>query len=177
MINKAIKITTLSFIIVVMIGCAGSSTQNKDVLTNTTAVGNSAETVSKAGQMSLTEALVRQLGVTDTQAQGGAGAIMQYTKDSLSPSDFSEVANVIPDIDNLLSAAPSTSGITGQAMSAVSGATGDLGGAAELTSAFQQLNLSPDMVSQFVPVIANYVKTFGSDQTASILKSALGGLI
>ena len=177
MINRSIKIMALSFITAVMIGCAGSTTQDKNVLSSSTAVGNSAEAVSKTGQMSLTEAVVRELGVTETQAQGGAGAIMQYAKNSLTPSEFSEVAATVPDMDNLLSAAPASSSIGGKALSAVSSATGDLGGVPELASAFQQLNLSPDMVGQFVPVIANYVKTFGSDQSASILQSALGGLL
>lgn len=177
MMIRSLNIAILGFVSTVLIGCAGSSTQSTDILSNTNSLGSAAETASKVDQMSLTDSLVSQLGVSETQAQGGAGAIMQYAKDSLSPSEFSSVADAVPGMDSLLSAAPSTSGIGGQAMSAISGASGDLGGAAGLASAFQQLNMSPDMISQFVPVISDYVKNVAGEQTSSVLQSALGSLL
>lgn len=42
-----------------------------------------------------------------------------------------------------------------------------------LTSTFQQLNLSPAMVGQFVPVITDYVRNTSGQVTADLLQSAL----
>jgi hypothetical protein len=49
-----------------------------------------------------------------------------------------------------------------------------LGSVAALTGSFQQLNLSPNMVSQFIPVVTSYVRQTGGQATADLLQSALG---
>ncbi|MEE9354646.1 MAG: DUF2780 domain-containing protein [Methylococcaceae bacterium] len=174
--NKPINAVALGMVSAFLFGCAGNSPQGEDILTNTASSGKSAGMASKVGQLSLTDNLVNQLGVSETQAQGGAGAIMKYAKNRLSPSEFSGVSAAVPGMDGLLGAVPSSSGIGGKALSAATGSTGGLGGTAELASTFQDLDLSPDMVGKFVPVISNYVKTAGGDSTAAILQSALGGL-
>jgi len=42
-----------------------------------------------------------------------------------------------------------------------------------LATSFQQLNLSPSMVNQFIPVVVDYVKNTGGQMTANLLQSAL----
>lgn len=42
-----------------------------------------------------------------------------------------------------------------------------------LASSFQQLNLSPSMVNQFIPVVVDYVKNTSGEMTANLLQSAL----
>ena len=48
-----------------------------------------------------------------------------------------------------------------------------LGNMAALAASFQQLNLSPDLVGQFIPIITNYVSQTSGQMTANLLQTAL----
>jgi hypothetical protein len=120
--------------------------------------------------------LTEQLDVTDDQAAGGAGAIFEYAKDQLGTDDFSQIAQVVPNMDTLLGAAPKNEmggGIVDQGLSALGADTGSLGKLAALAGPFNQLGLSPDMVSQFVPIVLDYVKSTGGETTMDLLRSTL----
>jgi hypothetical protein len=53
------------------------------------------------------------------------------------------------------------------------GAGAAINNAAALASSFQQLNLSPDMIGQFVPIVTDYVRSTSGQLTADLLNSAL----
>lgn len=133
--------------------------------------------VSQADQTSLVGALVQQLGVTPAQAQGGSGALFQVARNKMPASDFAQVSQSIPNMNGLLAAAPqpqqasSTGNLLG-GLAALSG-NSSLIGAASLVNTFQQLNLSEGMVSQFTPIVVNYVQQKGGALTANLLQSAL----
>ena len=131
-----------------------------------------------AVQTSLTDTLVKQLGITAEQAQGGAGAIFQVARSGLDSRQFTALSKVVPEMDSLLSAAPmqsvASSGLAGNASSAL-GNSSPYGNLAGLASTFKELKLSPDMVDQFVPVVIDYVQTNGGALTANMLQSALYG--
>lgn len=130
-----------------------------------------------AQDTSLVKLLTQQLGVTETQAQGGAGAIFSLAKEKLSPLDFNQVSNTVPDMNGLLDAAPKKEsglgGMFGGATAMFGGEGTSLEGLAGLASSFSQLGLSPDMVNQFVPVILNYVKTNGGETVSNLLAAVL----
>ena len=105
---------------------------------------------------SLPEKLSAELGISNQQAEGGLGSILNYAKSSLSSDKYATLANAIPGAENLLSLAPSITGSTG--MSA-------------LTSQFASLGLSEDMIMQFVPVIMDYFKSSGSFDAMAVLGS------
>lgn len=121
--------------------------------------------------------LVQQLGVTETQAQGGAGSIFHLAKEKLQAQAFDQVASAVPNMDSLLGAAPkNTSGLgslMGGGRSLFGGATGNLEGLATLGSAFSQLGLSPDMVNQFVPIVLSFVKGNGGESVSQLLAAVL----
>ena len=130
---------------------------------------------------SLVDILVQQLGVTQPQATGGAGAIFSLAKTKLSPGEFSQVAAGVPNMDSLLAAAPAPTaaadtatggGLAGAAMGALGGA-GSLGSAAQLAQSFSSLGLSTDMVGKFIPVCVQYLQGSAGPQTASLLQGAL----
>lgn len=130
-----------------------------------------------ASQMSLTDTLTRQLGISPNQALGGSGAIFQAAQGNMDPQDFTTLSQSVPEMNDMLSAAPSApdsiSGMTGE-VSSMMGGTGDtLNSTASLASSFQQLNLSPDMVGKFTPIITDYVKNSGGQVAADLLQSAL----
>jgi hypothetical protein len=127
-----------------------------------------------AGDMGLVDLLSSQLGVTKDQAEGGAGSIFQLAKQNLNVEDFSSIAKAVPGIDQMIGAAPKVEG-SSSSLGGISSMMGSnkLGGMAGLTSSFEKLGLSGDMVSKFTPIILDYVKNKGGEHAMSLLKGAL----
>jgi hypothetical protein len=117
--------------------------------------------------------LVDQLGVTQTQAEGGAGAIFKQAKNNMSTGDYSQLLNALPGIDSLVKAAPESGSLAGKAMSMFGSSSGSLQGLSALTDSFAKLGLSPDMVSKFTDVILSFVQSESGRQTMALLKNAL----
>jgi Protein of unknown function VcgC/VcgE (DUF2780) len=127
-----------------------------------------------AGDMGLVDLLSSQLGVTQNQAEGGAGSIFQLAKQKVSVEDFSSIAKAVPGIDQMIGAAPKVEG-SSSTLGGISSMMGSnkLGGMAGLTSSFKKLGLSGDMVSKFTPIILDYVKNKGGVNAMNLLKGAL----
>lgn len=122
----------------------------------------------------LTDVLVDQLGVTNEQATGGAGALFSLAKTKLPAGDFAQVAQGVPNMDSLLGAAPALGGgndMAGAALGALGG--GKVGAAAQLASAFSGLGMDSGMVSQFIPVCVQYLQGSSGQATAALLQSVL----
>ena len=130
------------------------------------------------GQIGLVDILSQQLGISQHQALGGAGAIFQAAQSGMEPQAFSTLSQSVPGITEMLNAAPVVSnplGGMGSGVSSLLGGTGStLNNAASLAASFQQLNLSPDMVGQFIPIVSDYVQNTSGQITANLLRSALG---
>jgi hypothetical protein len=133
-----------------------------------------------SGAMDIVGLLTGQLGVTEGQATGGAGALFKMAKDSLPESDYGKVSESLPGIDTLIQSAPkvsdSTAGISGK-MGGVTEGLGSLTKPAEsvnklaaVTDQFSQLGLDQSMVSQFIPIILNYANTKGGETVMNLLK-------
>ena len=137
------------------------------------------QAVAQTAQVSLVDTLVKQLGVTPAQATGGSGALFQVAKSRMTDAAFGQVSQSIPGMDGLLAAVPKAqpASATGNLLSGLAAASGNstLVNAASLVSAFQQLNLSEGMISQFTPVVIDYVRQNGGEITANLLKTALSG--
>jgi len=127
----------------------------------------------------LTQVLMQRLGVSESQATGGAGAIFGLAKSNMAADDFSKVAAGVPDIDSILSAAPATGaagGLTGglgSVAGSVGAAGGSLGSLAGLASSFSSLGMSADMATKFVPICVEYVQGTAGPDTAALLQAAL----
>jgi len=126
--------------------------------------------------MEILNVLTEQLGITEEQAKGGAGAIFSIAKEKLGDGDFSKIAEVIPGMDDLLGAAPESGGVAG----AIGGLASKFGGGAEklgdlasLAGGFKGLGLDSDMVGKFIPIILSFVQSKGGDS----VKSLLGGIL
>ena len=142
------------------------------VKTETVAVPETAKT-------GLTDTLMKQLGVTSEQAQGGSGALFEVAKNNMSDSDFGQLSQAVPGMDGILAAAPKSEAdsATGSLLSGIASASGNskLTDGASLVNAFQQLDLSGDMVGKFTPVIVDYVKKNGGEHLGTLLQTALTG--
>jgi hypothetical protein len=129
-----------------------------------------------AGDLGLIDLLTKDLGVTEHQAQAGAGAIFNLAKEKLSVEDFGKVAGAVPEMDGLLEAAPSTSGLggtLGSKTSLLGGGAEKAGGLAGLAGTFSGLGLDSGMVGKFVPIVLSYVESKGGESVKNILAGVL----
>ena len=117
--------------------------------------------------------LVDLLGVSQSQAKGGAGAIFKEAKNNMSTGDYSQLLGAIPGIDSLIKSAPQDSGLAGKASSLFGSSSESMKGTAALTDSFSALGLSPDMVGKYTDVILDYVQSEGGQQAMTLVKNAL----
>jgi len=189
MINPSYLKFGIASLILTIMGCASSGGGNNilhSVDSSLSSVEQAAQTGQQAissgttaansiasGQIGLTDILTQQLGVSQQQALGGAGAIFQAAQASMDPQAFSTLSQSLPGMSTMLEAAPVVQNpLTGLA-SMMGGSGSTLNNAASLAASFQQLNLSPDMVGQFVPIVTDYVRNTSGQVTADLLRSAL----
>jgi hypothetical protein len=129
----------------------------------------------------LVDMLTSQLGVTQDQAAGGSGAIFNLARDRMSPDEFTQVSDAVPEMDSLLAAspaletsAPSVPGMGGMRLPSMGGSSlGNLGSLSALAGPFSDLGMSPDMIGKFVPVVMDYVQQQGGAELMGMLKNAL----
>lgn len=114
----------------------------------------------------LVSMLTSGLGINDEQASGAAGAVFNFAKSKLSGEEFTTVADAVPEMDSLLSAAPESEGLAGMAGKA-------LGSAVGLADSFDKLGLDAGMVGKVVPMVLDYVKGNGGETVMKVLAGAL----
>ena len=119
---------------------------------------NISDQLDTAQSSPLTDLLTSQLDVSPTQAAGGAGALLSLAQSQLSSSDSSELASLIPGMSSL----------TGS-----SGIASMISNMDSVNTAFESLGLDPSLVSQFAPVIIEYLTSSGA---SSSLLGSLGSL-
>ncbi|HUL29066.1 MAG TPA: DUF2780 domain-containing protein [Thermodesulfobacteriota bacterium] len=116
--------------------------------------------------------LTKELKVTREQATGGAGALFGLAKSRLKPEEFSQVSKAVPGMNGFLKAAPKQD--SGSPLGSLSSALpSEAGGLTSVAGSFNKLGLSPNMVSKFVPVLTEFVKSKGGAKAGSLLVGAL----
>jgi hypothetical protein len=126
--------------------------------------------------MELIQDLVKNLGVSEQAAKGGAGLIFKLAQDKLPAGDFSKVAGVVPGMSDLVKAAPASGGPLGglgKLTSAIPGGAGKLGNLASLAGGFSKLGMDTGMIGKFVPIILSFVGSKGGTPIHSILEKVL----
>jgi len=105
--------------------------------------------------------------------RGGAGALFKNAKDNLSADDFTKVSNIVPEMDEYLSSAPSgnkSGGVLGT-LSSLGGSAAKVGSLASLTDSFSKLGMDSGMLSKFIPVVLQFVQSKGGDSVSGLLKN------
>ena len=125
----------------------------------------------------LVDLLTRQLGVTGTQAEGGAAVLFKAAKDKLGADEFAKLLGGVPGMSELLKKAPASGG--GGLGGLLGGLAGAVGGNAALISTimsgFGKLGLGVEDAKRFAPVILSYIKTQVGPDVATRLEKALRG--
>jgi hypothetical protein len=137
--------------------------------------------------MGLLPMLTSQLGVTETQAEGGMGSLLQVAQGALSSDEFGQLSQGIPGMDTLLAAAPALgaksaggNALTGM-LSNAGGMAAGLGAMGQLTQQFEALGLSPDMIMQFANMAISYFSssdaTESESNTGDLLQTGLSAIL
>lgn len=114
--------------------------------------------------------LTSQLGVTQKQASGGAGALFNMAKENLGSTKFSSIEKSVPGISQMMK--DGNIDLGGGGMSSLSGMASSLEGIAKVNAIFKKLGLKPEMVQKFMPIILEFVKMKGGNDISSLLASA-----
>lgn len=127
--------------------------------------------------MELVQQLVAGAGVSESQAEGGAGLLFGLLKDKLSSGDFSRVADAVPGVEGLIDSAPDTGGGMGGLLGGVASALGggELGNLATLAGGFGKLDLDAGMIGKFVPILLSYLQSKGGGDLSALVGRVLQG--
>jgi Protein of unknown function VcgC/VcgE (DUF2780) len=129
----------------------------------------------------LITSLVSQLGVSQAQAQGGAGAIFKAAQDRLGTGQFEQLLGNVPGVKDLLAHAPSAGdgggGLGGMlgGLASLAGkmGRGDMAQAAQLLAAMNSLGINKDTLMKFVPVVMKFLESKGGPQLVEQVRAAL----
>lgn len=123
----------------------------------------------------LVDQLVKQLGVNEDQAAGGAGVLLNAARDKLGAQQFGSLLGGVPGIDQLMNRAPGAGSGGGGLLGGVASALGGQQGAllAGIVSGFSRLGLRPEQARDFVPVILGFLRGRIGPQNAEQLERTL----
>ena len=130
--------------------------------------------------MSIVDEIMKQVGVSKEQAEGGLGLIFKLAKDKLG-ADFSQVSQVVPDASTLIGKAPpaEAEGAGGGGLMGMLGGMaskmglGDIGKLAELAAQFKKLGLDMETVQKYVKVVMTFVESKGGTVVKDLLNKVL----
>ena len=125
--------------------------------------------IAQAQTSDLIGMLTKEMGITKDQAEGGAGSLFNFGKESMTDTDFGSLTDIIPDMSGLLGAVPSLGG-----KSMLGKATAALTGMPAVTAAFEKLGLSQTHVALMTPLLVNYVEKKGGAALAKIFGKSIG---
>ena len=125
--------------------------------------------------------LMSETGVSEQQAGGGIGALMQYVQQSLDPEQFAKINEAVPELTSLLQSAPAldedSSTVTQLSALLGEGETADRAKRlAQLRNSLDKLNLSSEQLTEFIPKVLDYAKSKGGDSIAQLLQQVLATL-
>jgi hypothetical protein len=125
--------------------------------------------------MELVQQLILNLGLSEEQAQGGAGLLLGLLKHKLSETDFAQVSGAVPDSEGLIEKAPEAGGGLGGLLGGVASALGgsQLGELASLAGGFSKLGLDADMIGKLVPILVSFLESKGGEGLAGIVSKVL----
>lgn len=124
---------------------------------------------------SLIKKLVKDLGVTKKQAEGGLVALLRAGQQNLNRKDFEAFVADVPGADKLLRNAPPPS-----ALSSLAGGLGSLLGGrsspgrwAGLAASFTELGVDLDTARKFGPIVIEHVREHGGEDLVEKIRAAL----
>ena len=124
---------------------AGAFSINDALSSGTKALSSTTQVNGEAQQ--LIGKLQNQLGVSEAQAVGGTGALLQLAKNQLGTDAMNTLTNEAPGLSNLLGGGSSLSKSLLSNISSMSG----------VQSSFSALGMDSAMIQQFVPILMGFL--------------------
>lgn len=143
--NAILKKFLLVSSIYLLAPTAGAFSLNDTLSSGAQALSPTTEVSGEAQQ--LLGQLEGQLGVTQAQAVGGTGALLQLAKSELSANSMSSLTDKAAGLSGLLG---EDSGLGGGLLSSISSMSG-------VQSAFTALGMDAKMIQQFVPIVMGFL--------------------
>lgn len=123
--------------------------------------------------MEFVQHLMEKVGLSEEQAKGGAGLLLQQAKEKLSGDQFDKVKEAIPNANELADEAPepdSGGGLGGM----LGGIASKFGGIGSLAGGLTSLGLDASQIAQFGPSAINWVKEHAPESVQGILTKVMG---
>ncbi len=118
---------------------------------------------------------VAQLGIDEAATRSATGSLFGFIKEGIG-DDFSQIADKLPGVDDLISQASSASagadegGILGGIAKAASSVLGGSAGEGlELVSILEKLGLSTDQIGSLVTMVINFIKENVGDSAIDLI--------
>jgi hypothetical protein len=108
----------------------------------------------------LASKIAAAVGVTETQASGGAALLLMAARDKLGAAEFDQAIGTLPGLQALLAAAPRAGGASklfGGLASAVGGSRAAM--IATVISGFNKLGMTTNHAQAFVPVLVEHLRS------------------
>ncbi|MDN3716467.1 DUF2780 domain-containing protein [Vibrio breoganii] len=140
----ALVLSTPSYALFGLFGSDDDEEKQPDMSALTSQIG---EQLNTAQSTPLADLLSSELDVTPTQAAGGAGALLSLAQTQLSDENSSELSSLIPGLNSFTGSTGLTSMIT------------DMD---SVKRTFEGLGIDPVLVSQFAPIIIQYLTSEGA---------------
>ena len=118
--------------------------------------------------------LTKSLGISGSQAEGGAAVLFKAAKEKLGGEEFNKLLGGVPGLGDLLKKAPATGGggLGGMLGSLAGAMGGNAGLIATIVGGFGKLGLNTDDAKRFVPVILDFLRQkVGPDVVAKLEKT------
>ena len=133
-----------------------------------------------AASMGLIPGLTDSLGVSETQAQGGVGSLLQVAQGTLSGDEFATLSGYLPDADTLLKAAPALGGsdsALGSALATAGQYSQTAKMAAQVASQFEALGLDPALAAKYIVQIQSFLQSSGGKAAVDLFTKGVASLV
>ena len=131
-----------------------------------------------AAAMGLIPDITDSLGVTETQAGGGVGSLLQVAQGTLSGDEFSALSGYIPDSADLLSMAPAIAGdsAVGSALKTAGQYSESMKMAGQVAAQFEALGLDPALAAQYIVKIQSFLQSTGGQAAVDLFTKGVAAL-
>lgn len=169
---------TLSVLMTTCLLAAPASASWLDNLAGTQAKTEKPATSTVTESNALVGNVMSQLGLSQTQAEGGLGSLLGLAQSSLGSNDYTKLAASIPNADSLLAAAPKLDGNSG--VSGLLSKAGNIGsslqGSAMVLDAFEKIGISKELAMPMINIAKSYLETNGAEGSSDLLMKGLNAL-
>ena len=160
---------------------SGDAKDDKPQAEAEAAAPEEANATSSAGAaLALIPSLTSTLGVSEPQASGGAGALLQVAQSTLSTDEFSTLSGFIPEAGALLDAAPGVAGddsAVGSMLKTAEQYHQTAKVVSQVNSQFSALGLDPAMIAPYIGEISSFLQSSGGQVAVDLFSKAMTAFI